>query len=421
MPLACRIWNLITRFTADRGGQVALIFALALVPIIGAAGVAVDYSRANSVRSQLQAALDAAVLAGAADQTSNQTTTASNNFSANLSIGGTSGVTYGTPSFSAQSGKFTGTASATVPMTFAGVLGFKTMAVSAYAAATPSDIASNGNAMCLLALNATVQAAVNDSGGTKVNAPNCITQINSSNTKAVSLSGGAQINSAENCFVGGMSSSGGSSVSPSPDVVCKAKADPFATYATPTVGPCDYTNYKTSTPATLQPGVYCGGISISSTTVTFSPGLYIINGGLVQSSGSSVVSGDGVSFYLTGTGAGVSTSGGSGWHIVAMSSGTLAGFVFFLDPAANAASKSGLSGSSQLYFEGVIYLPNQQLTLSGQSTAYTPSPFTAYIADTFTLSGSAALTIYSDPTKTSVPVPSALLSGSGGEKIHLTN
>jgi predicted XRE-type DNA-binding protein len=47
-------------------------------------GAAVDYSRANSVKASLQAALDSAVLAGAKDGTSKWLTTASNTFNGNV-------------------------------------------------------------------------------------------------------------------------------------------------------------------------------------------------------------------------------------------------------------------------------------------------------------------------------------------------
>ncbi|MFZ5692742.1 MAG: vWA domain-containing protein [Pseudomonadota bacterium] len=47
----------------DNRGNVTMTFALALVPLIGAIGSAVDYSRANSAKVALQAAVDAAGLA----------------------------------------------------------------------------------------------------------------------------------------------------------------------------------------------------------------------------------------------------------------------------------------------------------------------------------------------------------------------
>ena len=52
----------ITAFRADRGGNVTLIFALAVIPIFGAVAVAVDYSRGNSARTAMQAVLDATTL-----------------------------------------------------------------------------------------------------------------------------------------------------------------------------------------------------------------------------------------------------------------------------------------------------------------------------------------------------------------------
>src|SRR5262249_43795668 len=62
-------------FRRDRAGNVTLTFALALIPIVGAVGAAVDYSRANNFRSQLMAAADAAAV-GAVAKTSPAVTAA---------------------------------------------------------------------------------------------------------------------------------------------------------------------------------------------------------------------------------------------------------------------------------------------------------------------------------------------------------
>src|SRR3954471_9603324 len=50
----------IGRFATDRRGNIAVIFALALLPVMSAVGCTVDYSRAVQLRSKLQAAADAA-------------------------------------------------------------------------------------------------------------------------------------------------------------------------------------------------------------------------------------------------------------------------------------------------------------------------------------------------------------------------
>lgn len=51
------------RFWQDHRGNVAIMFALAVVPVVGAMGAALDYSLANSYRTDMQKALDAAALA----------------------------------------------------------------------------------------------------------------------------------------------------------------------------------------------------------------------------------------------------------------------------------------------------------------------------------------------------------------------
>ena len=59
--------NLFQRFCSDQRGNFAILFGLALIPVAGMVGAAVDYSRANAVRAALQAAADAAALAVARD------------------------------------------------------------------------------------------------------------------------------------------------------------------------------------------------------------------------------------------------------------------------------------------------------------------------------------------------------------------
>jgi Flp pilus assembly protein TadG len=53
---------ILRRFLKDRRAGVTPMFALAIVPVFGLIGAAVDYSRANSVRTALQAAADATAL-----------------------------------------------------------------------------------------------------------------------------------------------------------------------------------------------------------------------------------------------------------------------------------------------------------------------------------------------------------------------
>lgn len=54
---------MLSRFLKDRNGNVAMLFALSIVPIFGAIGLGVDYTRATTARTDIQKAADAAALA----------------------------------------------------------------------------------------------------------------------------------------------------------------------------------------------------------------------------------------------------------------------------------------------------------------------------------------------------------------------
>jgi Flp pilus assembly protein TadG len=63
------------RFAGANEGNLAVIFAVALVPILTFVGAAIDYSRANAARTSMQAALDSTALMVAKDLTSGVITT----------------------------------------------------------------------------------------------------------------------------------------------------------------------------------------------------------------------------------------------------------------------------------------------------------------------------------------------------------
>jgi Flp pilus assembly protein TadG len=52
------------RFLKNKSANVGVLFAISVTPILGVTGAAVDYMRASSARTELQAAADAAAIAG---------------------------------------------------------------------------------------------------------------------------------------------------------------------------------------------------------------------------------------------------------------------------------------------------------------------------------------------------------------------
>src|SRR5262245_58033376 len=98
MPIAlfAKLRNTAASLLRRTDGTVMPMFTITLVPMIGLVGAAVEYSRANSIRTGLQATLDSAVLAAARDGTFNWKNVATDTYNANLA---TKGATVAAPVF----------------------------------------------------------------------------------------------------------------------------------------------------------------------------------------------------------------------------------------------------------------------------------------------------------------------------------
>lgn len=264
-------------------------------------------------------------------------------------------------------------------------------ATSTFAFISPVQVSTD----CVLALSATAKPAVKLTSSSMLKAQNCKVQVNSNATGALDLSGSAMLTSTGNCVVGTVVKTGSSIITPAA-TSCPAKADPYASHAKPAVGACSFTNMSItgSQIKSINPGVYCGGLTVSgSSIVTLNPGLYIMKGGPLNINSSAIVKGDGVSFFLTGTNAGITIGGSAQLKTTPMSSGTLNGFAFFLEPTGangTANTKSTLSDSVIFNVAGVVYLPKQQFLLT-DSVIAGGTVLTTYIADTFSLSNSVQL------------------------------
>ena len=151
-----RLRSLISNFRLDKRGNVAVITALAMLPMVAAVGCAIDYTSASMIKTKLQAAADAAslatvslnssVIATAKAMSGNGTvsggsTFATNFFNANLtSAPETTGYTGLTPTATVARTGTTVTAivsfTAQVPTYFMGIMGFKNIALSGTSSAS---------------------------------------------------------------------------------------------------------------------------------------------------------------------------------------------------------------------------------------------------------------------------------------------
>ncbi len=126
---------LLSRFWKDCRGGVAPMLAIGIVPLVGAVGAAVDYSRANDARATMQTALDATAL--------KMSTTAATQNAADIQTSATNifNALYNRPEVqnATVSAQYSGTAgsqlvldgSATVPTTFMHVFGVDEINITA--------------------------------------------------------------------------------------------------------------------------------------------------------------------------------------------------------------------------------------------------------------------------------------------------
>jgi Flp pilus assembly protein TadG len=140
-------------FGAAKGGNLAIITALAALPLIAAVGCAIDYTAASLTKSKLQEAADAATLATVSFNSPVVSTALTMSGSGTISDGSTTAITYFNANLTQANGYSGLTSSATVSKSgqvitatinysaqfttyFMGVLGFKTLALSGHSTAS---------------------------------------------------------------------------------------------------------------------------------------------------------------------------------------------------------------------------------------------------------------------------------------------
>jgi hypothetical protein len=262
---------------------------------------------------------------------------------------------------------------------------------------------------CVYVLHPTLGGAFTIAGGSNVTA-SCGIFVNSSSSTAFTANGTANVNSSTILVNGGMSLSSNSVVSPTPTTHAGTFSDPLQNFAMPTFSGCMENSFHTSGGATLNPGVYCDGITLSGNgTTTFNPGLYVLNGGGLSVTGGGTLSGTNVTFFNTGqsghTPGPISTGGSATLILSAPNSGPYQGMLFVQDRNLTYSSNNGISGSANSVLTGTLYFPSTSLSFTGSAAG----SFTAIVAWSVTFNGNSVLR--NDPTGT--------LTGLAGRSVSL--
>ena len=180
------------RFRSARGGNVAITFAIALIPMVGAVGAAVDYSHANSIKAAMQAALDSTALMlakQAATMTDEQLQASANDyFKAVFNRPEMKGVAVTAQLSSSNGYALTVTGSGVLKPDFLGIMGISQLNVTANAVA----ISNAGGLGCVLALNRSASGAITAQGSTTVVLDGCSMYDNSNSGTALTVGGSAK-------------------------------------------------------------------------------------------------------------------------------------------------------------------------------------------------------------------------------------
>lgn len=252
----------------------------------------------------------------------------------------------------------------------------------------------NPGGSCLLALNATASGAITIQGSTTVSLTDCDAFSNSSSSNAITGSGSSVMNVNSAIAVGTIP--GSTSINAVNGIRNNAPAalDPYASRNFDSFNGCAK-NYSGGN-VTLQPGVYCAGISLTAgAIVNMAPGVYYLDSSDLKVAGNATLTGTGVTIVFTSskgkTWGSASISSNAIINLSAPTSGPTAGIVLFGDRAMPTGTAFKLTGGGTQQWTGAIYLPQADLTYAGGSSG--GAGCTQIIANTVTFTGTSNLSL----------------------------
>lgn len=417
------------RALREEAGQVVVIVALAFAVMLLGVGLAIDTGQLFVIRRDAQSAADSAAWAGAVTLHLGGNNAAA--VAAAFTDAGLSGyVTDANTTVSAESpplsGIYIGSVNhVLVTITTDVTTTFLTGATGGATRITVTAVGANSvipAEFAIMSLSPDDRAAfaIGGNGSTSVSGAGIL--VNSSDSQAAAtVVGNGTVAVASPWpieIVGGYSGSG--TFSPVPDTGASPEPNPFTSWQEP--DPADYTVRSTSKlslgsgSTTLQPGVYIGGIAISSSAnVTLEPGVYILRGGGLQNTGNGTLTGLGVMIFntvadhplSTGNCGDLSLSGNGTMLLSAMTSGEYKGMLFWQDEDCDAAVKWTGNGTVDAV-TGTIYAPTAAFEIAGNGTAQLTMN-SQIVSQTYKVTGDANISIHYDASQQADPRAPALV------------
>jgi len=397
------IGGFLKRFLKSRRGNVAIITALVAPVLIGFCGFGADAGYWYYRQRGLQSAVDIAAYNGAVALQNSATLPGITDASTSgaTSNGWTAGtITVNSPP---TSGPNQNAHSVEVLLTenepryFTSIFSNGTVPVSVRAVATYIQTQS----ACMVGLNKTKANTVQFWGNAYADFTACNIVSDSSSSSAFSVGGSANVTAPCVDTVGGSYVSATLTLTSCSSVTTKAPYvyDPYASLPTPSTGSC-----ASSSGSPLNPGTYCGGLSLSG-TVTLNAGVYVISGGDLKINANANITGTDVTFFLT-DGATLQINGNATLNLAAPTTGTYSGVLFYGDRT-QLTAKNTINGNATSNLTGAIYFPSQEVDFLGNFSG--SNGCTQVVADTIYYTGSATFsTNCTNKGIKTIPVPGSI-------------
>ena len=220
--------------------------------------------------------------------------------------------------------------------------------------------------------------------------------VHSQNGEAMKIYGGARAVARQFGVTGGASGDGWS---PSPNQGVAEVADPYRSLPVPTPGTClsGIDQKIQNSTVTLEPGTYCGGITIKANSRVFlQRGIYIMKDGPFRVDSNAVVEGQEVLIVLSGANSVLDLESGASVTITSPRAGTYTNMQVMSDRQLGASKAqqewSSVQSGATLSYDGVLYMPEQQFWITGtssQAVVRGRSPTMILVSDSIWVQGNA--------------------------------
>ena len=378
------------RLARDSRGATAAIFAIAMPLLVGMGALAVDVGIWNVQKRQAQGAADQAAYSAAVAAKANgddkgdpegKAVAANMGFVHN--VNGVTVEVHNPPTsgqFATEAGYWEVIIREPQATWLAGYFlgGGPTVAARAVAGG------ANGGNACIIGLNQTADETVKVWGNGTISTKKCNVYTNSSSDKSL-VCGGSCVVNASTYAVGGNKEQGNGDLAGAVNATGRSPVeDPYKDVTASAPGACAATNLTPANNATINPGHYCGTLTISN-SVTLSPGVYYVD----KLSVSGTLKGpSGVTIILTSNETDVfATNGSPTINMEAPKSGTYAGIAIMnLTTPKNKNALLKFNGDTEFSVLGALYFPKWSMEFLG---SFDDTKCTQLVADKITITGDA--------------------------------